>query len=315
MNGSDQSKFSRLINKLINMLVNRQSMLSKLFLAFLAGLILSFSWPVKAGSPVWRIEHDGAVVFVAGTIHVLADADYPLPTAFDMAYQSADRLVFETDIDAMSSPDIGQKMLLSASYTGGRRLQDDLSPDTYQQVETFFAERGIPMTQMSGLKPGMISIVMTLTELQRLGQAGTGVDEFFYERAREDMKARDYLESVDMQIGFLADLGVGQEDEFIRYTLRDLADLPTLWRDLKVAWRSGDLTRLDKLAGESMREDFPAVYRDLVVERNRAWIPKLNQMLHSEEVELVLVGALHLAGPDGLIEHFMRRGYQVTPLP
>jgi len=280
----------------------------------LAGLFLSFGLPASASSPVWRVEHNGAAMFIAGTIHLLADSDYPLPTAYEMAYQQATTLVFETDIDAMFAPETSQQMLSQAGYTDGRRLRDDLSPEVYRATEQFFAQRGVAMTQVEAYRPGMVSIIMNLVELQRLGQAGTGVDTYLNQRAKRDSKNRGQLESVDRQIAFIANLGVGREDELIEYTLGDLAQLPQLLQMLKAAWRDGDLDGLDRIGNDPMRDEFPDIYQNLIVDRNRDWLVKLDQMLHTDEIELVLVGALHLAGPDGLIEHYQRRGYRVTQL-
>ena len=151
--------------------------------------------------------------------------------------------------------------------------------------------------------------MMTLVEMQRTGQAGTGVDEYFNRRARNDGKRRTHLESVEAQIAFVADLGVGQENELIEYTLKDLAQLPQFLQALKLAWRGGDLDGLKQMGIDPMVEEFPDVYRDLIVDRNNAWLIQLERMLQTDDVELVLVGALHLAGPDGLLEYYLRRGY------
>lgn len=170
------------------------------------------------------------------------------------------------------------------------------------------------MAQVAGYRPGMVSIMMNLVELQRLGQAGTGVDTYLNQRAKQDSKNRDQLEPVDKQIAFIANLGAGREDELIEYTLRDLEQLPQLLQALKKAWRDGDLDGLDRIGNDPMRDEFPEIYRNLILDRNRDWTAKLDRMLRTDEVELVLVGALHLAGPDGLIEYYLRRGYQVTQL-
>ena len=289
-------------------------MKSKSLLLFYAGLLFSFALPANAGSPVWRIEHNGAVMFIAGTIHLLADSDYPLPTAYEMAYQQAATLVFETDIDAMLSPQISQKIMQQAGYRDGRQLRDDLSPEVYAAAEQFFTQRGVPMSRVTGYKPGMVSIMMNLVELQRFGQAGIGVDKYLNQRAKQDSKNRDHLESVDKQIDFITSLGAGQEDELIEYTLKDLAQLPQFLETVKTAWRDGDLDSLDRIGNDPVREAFPQIYRDLIIDRNHAWLARLDKMLLTEEVELVLVGALHLAGSDGLIEHYRRRGYRVTQL-
>ena len=72
----------------------------------LAGLpaLLFASFTVQAASPVWLIEKDDNLLFLSGTIHLLSQADYPLPKGFDSAYQYADILVFESDIGAMKRP-------------------------------------------------------------------------------------------------------------------------------------------------------------------------------------------------------------------
>lgn len=58
----------------------------------------------------------------------------------------------------------------------------------------------------------------------------------------------------------------------------------------------------------------PETYRLINVQRNQAWLPKLQQRLdeggHDADV-LVVVGALHLLGPDGLVEQLRDQGYQV----
>ena len=44
-------------------------------------------------------------------------------------------------------------------------------------------------------------------------------------------------------------------------------------------------------------------------ERNRRWLPKITQLLTGDDNCLVIVGALHLIGHDGLIEMLQRQGY------
>ena len=84
---------------------------------------------------------------------------------------------------------------------------------------------------------------------------------------------------------------------------------------MTLAWRSGDLEALEELAGTPLREQFPRVYQSLLVARNNAWMPQIESMAGSPEIELVLVGALHLAGEDGLLAQLARRGYLIRQMP
>lgn len=57
----------------------------------------------------------------------------------------------------------------------------------------------------------------------------------------------------------------------------------------------------------------PETYRLLVVERNRNWMPQLVRRLADEHKDntLVVVGAMHLLGSDGLVEQLRAKGYKV----
>jgi uncharacterized protein YbaP (TraB family) len=62
-----------------------------------------------------------------------------------------------------------------------------------------------------------------------------------------------------------------------------------------------------------MRERFPGLYRRINVARNDAWVERLDARLRSPGTEdtLVVVGALHLLGEDGVVEKLRARGYEV----
>ena len=161
------------------------------------------------------------------------------------------------------------------------------------------------------IKPGMVVMTLTLIELQRLGLIGTGVDEFFNLRAINDQKQIGQLETADEQLDFIAAMGNGQESELIAYTLRDIKKLPAYMQSMKDAWRKGDNRKLKEIALTSFLKDFPDVYNQLIVKRNKAWIPKIEAMLKTKDVEFVLVGALHLVGEEGVLAQLAARGYTV----
>jgi uncharacterized protein YbaP (TraB family) len=267
-----------------------------------------------AGSPVWKVTKDNSWLYIGGTVHVLGESDYPLPAAFDKAYAQSKILVFETDIQAMQSPEFQQKMMAIMPYSDGGSLKQTLSDSTYQLLDQHLASRGIPIARMENIKPGMVSMTLTVLELQRLGLAGTGVDEHFNARAVRDQKALLALETVDEQLAFIENLGLGQEDEFIRYTLRDINELPTIMQAIKKSWRSGDVDKMNSELLAPFKLDFPKVYNNLIKKRNKAWIPKIVEMTQSAEVEFVLVGALHLVGKDGLLTELEALGYKVEML-
>jgi uncharacterized protein YbaP (TraB family) len=278
---------------------------------FLVFLVLISAYSVHADSPVWKVVKGDNQLFIGGTIHVLTKSDYPLPSTFEKAYNQSVKLVFETDIQKMQTPEFQKKLLSKVSYSDGRSLKTVLNEATYQELELHLSNRGIPIANMVKFKPGMMAMTLTIIELQRLGLIGAGVDEFFSLRAINDQKKLGQLETVDEQLAFILTMGDGQEDELIAYTLRDIKKLPKLMQSIKDAWRQGDTRKLKKVALTPIKNDFPDIYDELIVKRNNAWIPKIEAMLKTKDVELVLVGALHLVGDDGVLAQLADRGYKI----
>jgi len=277
-------------------------------------LLLVCSFPVYAESSVWTVEKDGNRLFIGGTIHMLTTGDYPLPEAFDKAYLESAEVVLETDMQKLQSPKFQGTMMRQLSYSDGRNLRQVLKKSTYQALEQFFTSRGIPMTNVVGFKPGMVATMMTMVELQRLGLVGIGVDAYFSTKSIDDQKKLGQLETVESQIAFIANMGVGQEDEMLLYSLADIERLPTLMQSMKQAWRRGDISKLKEIGITPFKNEFPEIHKALLTDRNNAWMPQIEAMLKTRAVEFVLVGALHLAGEDGLLTQLATRGYTVRKL-
>ncbi|MEW6997594.1 TraB/GumN family protein [Colwelliaceae bacterium BS250] len=267
-----------------------------------------------AKAPVWKVSKGDADIYVAGTVHVLNEADYPLPDAFNHAYEQSQIIVLEADMNLMQSPEFQLQMLKKMTYQNGGSYVDDLTPATVTRLNEFMQQRGIPVANVQTLKPSMLAITLTMVELQRLGLMGTGVDAHYQMRGLNDKKSFLYLETPEQQIDFIANMGAGAEDEMIAYTLDDMGDLAESFNLLKSAWRSGDSQRLYDVGAKEWQQQFPDAYNSMLIERNNNWMPHLEEYFASSEVELVLVGALHLVGEEGVIAQLKAKGYTVTQL-
>jgi len=269
---------------------------------------------VGAESSVWKVTDGEGVLYIGGTIHLLTAEDYPLPVEFDQAYAASDHVVLETDITQLNQPEFQVKLLSELMYTGDSDLSSQINPQTEQALTEFALSRNIPIEMLMRFKPGMLSMSLTIMEMQRLGLAGTGVDTHFSVLATSDQKPLGQLETVEQQISFIANMGQDQVDKFVMYTLRQIDQLPILLSSMKVAWRSGDMDTIDDIITAEMKSDFPEVYNKLIVHRNASWMPQIEAMLDSEEVEFVLVGAGHLTGDSGLLHQLSEKGYGIDQL-
>ncbi|MFT7492319.1 MAG: hypothetical protein ACI80S_001919 [Pseudohongiellaceae bacterium] len=277
-------------------------------------LLLSISALTDAKSSVWKITSGDNILFLGGTIHLLTKQDFPLPAEFELAYQRADLLVFEVEPDIVNSPASQQKFAQYAYYSDGTQLSDVLDTSTYQMLNNFLTSRGLLMTSFESMKPGMLAAVLTVVELQRLGLAGKGVDEFFSDKSRRDNKSQLALETIDDQFRALATLGIGRESFTIRHALGEAEKIAGLMQDIKKAWRAGDNQALVNVSLTPWMNRFPALYESLLVQRNNRWLPQLEALLATPAKEYVLVGALHLVGKDGLLRLLRQKGYKVEQL-
>lgn len=280
---------------------------------YLLLLLLSLS-ALNASSFIWKVSKNGVSLYLGGTIHVLKQSDYPLPLEFDEAYNASDVLVLEVDIKESQSEAFGQLLLKYVMYEEGKSLRDDLSPKVYMQLKKRAVELGLDMNMMDRFKVSMIVMSLTMVELEKMGMNVEGVDAYYANKADEDVRKNLYLESVEDQIQLLAHMGEGSEDALVLQTLEDISELAKAMDEIKESWRRGDEASLYDLIGKEFALEFPKLYDEVALNRNRNWLPQIEQMFETKEVELILVGSMHLAGPDGLLDLLRKRGYKIEQL-
>ena len=280
-----------------------------------SALMLLLASTVQAETSVWRLSDGSNQLFIAGTVHLLPAEQFPLPDEFDQAYQQADTLVFEADVRQLDTPQGMQLLLQQARYNDGRQLDQVLSATTYAKLQDFAKSQGVDLRQLNSYKPDFVLLTLMQSALQNTGMAGQGVDMFFLQQALTDRKALLFLETVEQQLTMLLNASANNEDAYVQQNLAQLSEMDGQLKQIIAAWRSGNT---DALASVAMAfTDTPEgkqFYQTLLVQRNQNWIPQLTQMLATKEVELVLVGALHLAGDSNVLELLQQQGYQVTKL-
>jgi uncharacterized protein len=67
---------------------------------------------------------------------------------------------------------------------------------------------------------------------------------------------------------------------------------------------------LEKHLLAAMR-DYPEIHRKVIDDRNRRWLPEIEGLLAQGENALIVVGAAHLVGTNGVIQLLESRGYRV----
>jgi len=277
-----------------------------------AGLFSCASSPPHSQpkSSVWKISKDGNVLFLGGSVHALRDIDYPFPEEFDRAFSQSSTLVLETNLEQLSDESAVQYLITKMFLQGNQTLSSILDSDTFELLAAALSEYGIASDRNSNVKPSMLINVLTALKIQKSGFVQQGVDAFYLEKAKVEKKPMDYLESIETQIDLMVSMGDGYENEFVRYSLRDLENTEAGLEALLDEWKNGGSSYTEETLLE-MRKEWPDIYKAMITDRNAAWMPQIERHLSSGTVSFVIVGLAHLYGPDGLLRQLKDAGCTV----
>lgn len=281
-----------------------------------AALLASFAPPARAGDNAhvfWEVAGKHNTVYLLGSVHVMHEDDRALPAVTEGAYLDAEVLVEELDIyammGAMFAPELTRLQFLPQPQT----LAQVLGADLHQRLAAAAKPLGFDMDYISRMQPWYVATLVSSTRLARAGyNSRDGVDYQLAERAHRDNKPIVGLETAEQQMAFFAGMSMAEQRKFLASSL-DEADSAAELREITAAWRRGDLAALEKQLRSGMEES-PELFQQIVVERNRNWLPRIEQMLAEgmDKDYLVVTGALHMIGPQGLVELLRARGYRIT---
>src|SRR3954464_3715377 len=269
---------------------------------------------VEAKTFGWKATGKSGTIYLVGSIHVMSASFYPLNPALDAAFKDADLLVEEVDLAQMTDPMAQMAMLTRGMLPSGQSLDKVLSPATLALVNKTTADMGGAAGPLMRFKPWMLAIALQGMELAKAGfDPALGLDQHFYEQAKEGGKTVQGLETVDYQISRFDQLTLEQQDRMLAETPKQLATEPRTVGKLGDEGKSGDVAALERIALADVKSD-PAMYQRLLVERNKNWMPQIEALFARRGRALVVVGAAHLIGPDGLIAMLRAKGYTVEQL-
>lgn len=264
-------------------------------------------------SSVWEVEKDGAKIYIGGTIHILREQDYPLPEQFQTAFNHSEILVTELDLNEMTSPANMEKLMKVMKYDDERTLKTVLNEDVYSDLDSVCRQFGMNLLMMDKFKPSMVIMTLTFQALNKIGVKSEGVDTYFSNKAVVDKKSFLFFETFDEQLSFIENMGKENDDEFVRYSIRDLEEQLAGFNDMIDEWKAGksELMLAQLLKFE---QDYPEIYKTLLVNRNTNWILLLESYFETPDVEFVLFGAMHLYGSSGILQQLQSRGYNIRQL-
>lgn len=266
--------------------------------------------------PLWRVAPRPGLSgtgYLLGSIHLGRERDQPLPEVIENAFAAAEVVVFEIDLDQAMSDSMA--LLQDAFFQDERTLQNEVSEETWALLVERADSLPLPLPMLAKAKPWFVAMALSIGDLESGGfSVEAGVDLVLTQRAREEDKERVALETAAEQLAFFNSFSREEQEMFLRQALEEAEEGATqsaeLADEIVAAWEAGDIEALEELFHESMAE-FPALAEKLLDERNRRWLPKVEELLAEHDTVLVVVGAAHLVGEGSLVELLESAGYSV----
>jgi len=269
-----------------------------------------------AGGVFYAISGKGIkdTSYLFGTYHLLKDGYLNTLPTVKQHFAKATGLVLETIIDSAALPAQYQKMVLANDSLSGlldKPFYDSLNTELTQTL-------GAGASQLNRLKPAAISTMLAMVYAQKNSAAvldkytGSPLDVYFANTAKQAGKNITPLETMDQQMGLLfVKPTIGHQVEALKMFLRNKNSLVALGDSLMKAYVDNDLGKMYDIYGKTMEASHEEDY--LIKDRNNEWMKTLPGLVQKSK-QFIAVGALHLAGPYGLVAQFKNLGYTVTPI-
>ena len=289
-----------------------------MLLALLLALILpgmAHSQVVGNGynnSLIYKIQSDTNTVYLMGSIHVLAEEYYPLTRAFSYAYYNSQKVVFEIDPEILFSPDFMKKNEKYYTFQDGKTLKSVLSPKAFSLLKKHLESMGLNMNKVNKYKPWALLLSLGKRSKSSLEfRSDLGIENYFFRLAKDAGKPTGGLETTEDQLNVFDKLTFKEQGKLIidAFTSKSPKEQEKEFLTLVKNWHQGNLAELERNVEEGKK--YPKLHKAILEDRNRNWIPQIEEFLKEDKNVLVVVGAAHLAGEYGLLTLLTEKGYEL----
>ena len=270
----------------------------------------------KSGSLLWKISGKDLPKpsYLLGTFH-LKSGEYldSIPGA-KTALQSCEQIVGELNMSDMTGlqMQLQQAMLMTPDTTYKMLYSDEDYLFVNAEITSFM---GAGLNQIGMLKPAAIQLaIITFAYTQyfpEMNPANT-LDIRIQAEAIKEQKPVLSLETVEDQIyALFGVMNLQRQADVLLCSLKNLNHLLDLIPEQINDYDRGNLNHLyEQLEIDDICPSTPQETDALNKDRNNAWMQKLPDMM-KEKSSFIAVGALHLAGEDGLLNLLEKLGYDV----
>ncbi len=273
--------------------------------------VLSFrGGPAWAKPALWMVTSPTATIYLFGTIHALKPDTQWRSAKLDHAFNSSKELWLEI-IDGGSYRS-GFPLMQKLGTDYHKPLSSKLPRATLDQIDAALKSNGIPegRAKVEWLRPWVVAQLVGKSSGGAGMERGSGVDLTLQEDAAEVEKPVRALETKEQQLRIFADLKPDVEIALLEDELAHRNDGGAELDALVAAWLAGDVDKLGRMQKKHDSAAAEELYRRLLVERNRHWAVKIQELLKGSGTIMIAGGAFHFAGPDSVLVQLRALGIE-----
>jgi uncharacterized protein YbaP (TraB family) len=257
---------------------------------------------------LWRIVNAPAPFYLAGSMHALRKSDYYALADFDQAINDSRKFIFERDPTANDPTLLWRQLNARATYPRGVTIQQRVSASTFALLKRIAR---IPLGAYETQKPWAIAAFNLKAQGMETVKSSWSVDHYIFEKTRHRGEFGG-LETIDDFARSLYEMNDRESESFLLESIEYGQRSPELLNETIAAWEAGNTERIYQLY--SPRKNGQDGYWRWIEKRSSSWIPRIEEAMKSPKPTMVIVGALHLCGPRGVLAQLRKRGYVLEQL-
>ncbi|NLR99133.1 polysaccharide biosynthesis protein GumN [Rhizobium sp. P38BS-XIX] len=270
----------------------------------------------------WKIEKPSLKPsWLLGTMHVSDSRVVTMPKGAPEAVAAADTIVVESD-EILDDKKAAAALFANPSLTmltDGSTISQHLSPEENTRLEAGLKARGIALAAVSRMQPWLISssFEMTGCEVRRKAAGAKFLDQKLAGDAAAQGKQVKGLETLAEQAKAMSDLPIALHLKSLMQTLSlgdKINDVNETMTDLYLAGNIGAMIPMLKVIepDQNISDDDTAAFEQrIILDRNKVMAERSAPILEKGNA-FIAVGALHLAGDQGLVALLRKQGFTVT---
>lgn len=230
------------------------------------------------------------------------------------AFRDSQRLVLEIPLGAEDQQKALRDTLRAGLYPKGETLSENLTPETLAMLKGALPYFNISLEKLEPFRPWLVSDLLLNLYLEKQGYSSDlGIDMHFLAAAQRSKKPVSALETIRAQTLPFANFSDKAADAYLRDTLSGLPFTVAWFREMAAAWRAGNVPALEAVVLSTQQKD-RGFHKTVFTDRNDNWMPAIRGFIGRKDNYLVIVGAGHLVGSEGVVEQLRRSGFRVEQM-